>query len=145
MFWQSQQCNSLMEINMGKQPDTCWSPVPLGPMRERERNITTTHVLLGEYERLCAISFLPWGLTVFHSKQCHMRPRSRVDSTHGKLVSSSPVAKASSLVFPSDYLWTWDCYSWKGQEFRMTPGPLPRRTFFNIILTAFKNDGSLYI
>lgn len=44
---------------------------------------------------VCAVSFLPWGLTLCHSEQCQPRPRSGVDGSQGQSNSSSPVAKAS--------------------------------------------------
>lgn len=40
--------------------------------------------------------------------------------------------------FPGVHLWVWDCHSRKGQKCRITPGPLPKRTFFNVMLISLK-------
>lgn len=91
----------------------------------------------------------PVGLTLFHAEQCQLRSRSWVDSSHGSQFLWVLWPKPATTAFPSVHLQVWDCHYWKWQKCRITPGPLPKGTFFNVMLISLKKeeeeDRSLYI
>ena len=78
------------------------------------------------------------GLTLFHAEQCQLRSRSWVDSSHGSQFLRVLWPKPAMTAFPSVHLQVWDCHYWKGQKCRITPGPLPKGTFFNVMLISLK-------
>lgn len=82
------------------------------------------------------------GLTLFHAEQCQLRSRSWVDSSHGSQFLRVLWPKPAMTAFPRVHLRVWDRHYQKGQKCGVTPGPLPKRTFFNVMLISFKKKRS---